>query len=383
MPVITTQEALRDFCGALSACEYITVDTEFLRDKTYYPILCLVQMAGPGVDARAIDPIDTDLDWTPVYDILNNKKILKIFHAARQDIEIFYHMTGQIPAPIFDTQVAAMVCGYGDAISYHALVKDITEISLEKSAQFTDWSRRPLAEKQISYALDDVIHLLDVYTHLQKQLNKRRRAPWLEEEMKILTSKSTYDNAPEDAWRRIRIRTDKRKVLAILQAVAAWREEEAKQRDVPRNRVLKDETLVDIALYGPEKQESLMRIRNFPNDLVRGKIGREILKCVKEASQSPKEDWPKLKKSFVLPKDDNATLEMLRVLLRINCIEADVSAKLVASKEDLQRLADNPKADVPAQQGWRYTVFGKDAKKMMKGKLALTLHDKDIKKITL
>jgi ribonuclease D len=381
--IIQTQTQLDAFCAALSACPYIAVDTEFLRDKTYFPKLCLLQMAGPGVDAAGVDPLIPGLDWTPVRLLMANDSVLKVFHAARQDLEIFYQLYNVLPKPIYDTQVAAMVCGFGDQVAYNALVRELTGRELEKNAQFTDWARRPLSEKQIRYALDDVIYLREVYEKLHARLLKQGREHWVFEEMEILTSPATYQSAPENAWRRIKIRSDRSDVLAVLRGLAAWREEEAVRRDVPRGRILKDETLADIALFKPRDDDALAQIRSLPSDLARGKTGKQILEIVNAALSAPRESWPQMPRKEAFPKNATGTLEMLKMLLRINCAEEDVAAKLVADSEDLEALAVETQPDIPALHGWRYKVFGRDALDLKAGKIALRLEKGRVRKVAV
>ena len=379
--IIQTQEQLNQLCADLSKASYLAIDTEFLRDKTYFPRLCLLQMAGPTVEAAAIDPFIEGLDWSPVRDLMANKNVLKVFHAARQDLEIFYHLYKVLPTPIYDTQVAAMVCGFGDQVAYNALVRDLTGQELEKNAQFTDWSRRPLSPKQIRYALDDVVYLRDVYEKLHERLIKQGREQWVFEEMEILNSPRTYQNPPEESWKRIKVRSDKADVLMALKALAAWREQEAVRRDVPRSRVLKDETIADIAMYKPRDDDSLQQIRSLPPDIARGKIGKQVLEIVNAALDSPREGWPKVERKEPFPKQAAGTLEMLKMLLRINCSEADVAPKLVADSEDLEELAVEAKPDIAAMHGWRFEVFGKDALDLKSGKIALRLEKGRVTKI--
>ena len=381
--IVKTQAQMNDFCAALAACPYITVDTEFLRDKTFFPRLCLLQMAGPGVDAGAVDPFVEGLDWTPVRLLMANESILKVFHAARQDLEIFYQLYNVLPRPVYDTQVAAMVCGFGDQVAYNALVRELTGYELEKNAQFTDWSRRPLSERQMRYALDDVIYLRDVYEKLHARLIAQGREHWVFEEMEFLTSPATYENPPENAWKRIKIRSDKPEILAVLKALAAWRESEAVRKDVPRGRILKDETLADIAMFKPRDEDALLQIRSLPNDLARGKTGKQILELVSAALSSPRETWPKAERRDALPKGAQGTLEMLKMLLRINSAQKDVAAKLVADTDDLERLAVEERPDIPALQGWRFDVFGRDALDMKAGKIALRLERGKVRKTAL
>lgn len=381
--IIKTQDQLNALCAALSRCPYVTLDTEFLRDKTYYPKLCLLQMAGPEVDAAALDPFVEGLDWTPVKELMANKNVLKVFHAARQDLEIFWNLYGVLPTPLFDTQVAAMVCGFGDQIAYNGLVRELTGHELEKSSQFTDWSRRPLSPKQIKYALDDVIYLRDVYEKLSTRLKVQGREEWVFEEMEILNSPATYQTNPKDAWMRIKVRSDKPDVLMILKMLASWREEQAMTRDVPRGRILKDETLADIAMFKPRSEEDLLQIRSLPSDVARGKIGKQILDLAHAALSTPKSEWPKSIRKDAFPKSAAATLEMLKMLLRINAGEADVAPKLIASSDELEIIAAEENPRVPTMSGWRYDLFGKDAMDLKAGKIALSLYKGQIKKTIL
>jgi ribonuclease D len=381
--IITKQAQLDDFCAALAKGPYLAIDTEFLRDKTYFPRLCLLQMAGPDVDAAAVDPLTPGLDWEPVRELMANANVLKVFHAARQDLEIFWHLYKVLPTPIYDTQVAAMVCGFGDQVAYNALVRELVGHELEKNAQFTDWSHRPLSERQMRYALDDVIYLREAYEKLHARLVKLGREQWVFEEMEILKSPRTYQNPPEEAWKRIKVRSDKPDVLAILRALAAWREEQAVSRDVPRSRILKDETLADVAMYKPRDVESLLQVRSFPSDLAKGKIGRQVLEIVDRTLKSPRENWPKVARREQFPKNAQGTLEMLKMLLRINCAEEDVAGKLVADTCDLEKLAVEPNPDIPAMQGWRFDMFGKDAVDLKAGRIALRLEKGRVKKVAV
>jgi len=381
--IIQNQTELNDFCAALAKGPYLAIDTEFLRDKTYFPKLCLLQMAGPDVEAKGIDPLIDGLDWEPVRALMANENVLKVFHAARQDLEIFYHLYQVLPTPIYDTQVAAMVCGFGDQVAYNALVRELTGKELEKNAQFTDWSRRPLSPKQIRYALDDVVYLREVYEKLHARLSKQGREQWVFEEMEILKSPRTYLTPPMEAWKRIKVRSDKPDVLAVLRALAAWREEQAVSRDVPRSRVLKDETLADIAMYKPRDLDSLLQVRSLQSDLAKGKIGKMVLDIINATLDSPKDDWPRQPRKDQFPKSAQGTLEMLKMLLRINCAEEDVAAKLVASSEDLEAIAAEKQPDVAAMHGWRFEVFGKDALDLKDGKIALCLEKGRVKKVAV
>jgi len=380
MSMITKTDDLAALCKTLAAQPFLTIDTEFLRDKTYYPKLCLVQLAGPGVDAVAVDPLVETLDLQPLVDLVENEKILKVFHAARQDLVIFYHLSGKIPHPIFDTQVAAMVCGYGDQIGYNNIVQDICGVGIDKGAQFTDWSRRPLSGKQMSYALDDVIHLRDVYLHLAAELENRGRTGWVYEEMEILRSPSTYENHPEDAWQRIKIKSAKPKAMAVLKEIAAWREREAQRRDIPRARVLRDETLADIATHQPANEKDLKSSRNISADLAGGKYGIQMLEAVRKGLELPAGQSPQPQKKPYFPSEMTPVLEMLKMLLRIQASEHQVAAKLIAGNGDLEALVMDDEANIPALKGWRYDVFGKEALALKQGQIALSLENNRIHK---
>lgn len=370
--IVTERSRLEDLCRRLAKEPFFTIDTEFLRDKTYYPQLCLVQVAAPDGDPVAIDPL-ADLDLEPLYGLVADSRVLKVFHAARQDLEIFFNVTGAVPHPIFDTQVAAMVCGFGESIGYNNLVHDICGERLDKGAQFTDWSRRPLSSKQISYALDDVTYLRDVYRHLSGMLDKEGRASWLEQEMDVLTSASTYENDPENAWRRIKIRTEKPKVLSVLREIAAWREREAQHRDVPRSRVMRDDAIADLAVHAPKTVEELMHIRGMPKDMAHGRLGRQILDAVNKGLAVPPAQMPRPDVRRRFPSDLVPVLEMLKMLLRIQCSEHNVAPKLVAGSEDLEALALDDSPDIHAMKGWRYEVFGREALALKAGKITLGL----------
>lgn len=371
--IITKQKELDDICDQLSRGPYITIDTEFLRDRTFYPKLCLLQMAGPDTEAIAVDPIAHDLDWGSLNALLQNEDVLKVFHAARQDLEIFFYLNNTIPHPIFDTQVAAMVCGYGDSIAYNRLVENITGHKLAKNAQFTDWSRRPLSKKQLKYALDDVTYLREVYETLSQSLKKQNREHWLKQEMDILTSAETYDMPIDDMWKRIKIRSDKPEVIAILKELASWRETQAREKDLPRGRIIKDDTLADIAVYMPKDIEGLRRIRSLPKDIATGKTGKTLLELVAKARALPKDQWPTVKRKPPFPKEAVPILEMLKLLLKINCAEEDVAPKLVGNTGDLEEIATSESPDNVLMKGWRFELFGKDALALKEGKLSLGL----------
>ncbi len=369
--IISTQSALVALCDDLAKHPFITVDTEFLRDKTYYPGLCLVQVAPPQGDAVAIDPLAADLDLGPLFDLMANENVLKVFHAARQDLEIFVNLTGKVPYPVFDTQVAAMVLGFGDQIGYLNLVQDICKQKLDKGAQFTDWARRPLTERQLLYALDDVIWLREVYRHLDRQLTERGRTGWVFEEMGILIAPETYQNPPEDAWQRLKLRTDKPQAVAVLMEVARWRESEAQRRNVPRGRILRDETLLEIAVHAPHNVEELKHIRGLGEEVARGRVGQAILHAIESGLRMPKDKIPQQERKRPLPQSLGPIVEMLKLLLRIVASENDVAGRLIASPDDIEEIARSDDADVPAMKGWRFDVFGREALELKHGKVAL------------
>ncbi len=369
MTLVTDTDTLAAVCQRIAAEPYVAIDTEFLRDKTYYSRLCLVQLAGRE-DVVAVDTLAPEIDLSPLYDLLANPAVLKVFHAARQDVEIFVQLMDRVPAPMFDTQIAAMVCGFGDAVSYDRLVRALTGASIDKTSRFTDWSHRPLTQHQIDYALADVIHLRPAYERLAKRLDKTGRSAWLDEEMAVLTDVSTYRVEPTDAWRRLKTRTTKPKFLAVLRELAAWRETEAQTRDIPRNRVLRDDALVDIAAHAPTTGDELSRSRSFNRDSANGKTGRAILDAVTRALESPKDTWPKVQDQRDKPQGRQPVAELLRVLLKVQCEAHDVAPKLVASADDLDAIAADDDADVPAMKGWRREVFGDAALGVKHGRLA-------------
>jgi ribonuclease D len=368
---ITTTEDLAAACERMARHPFVTVDTEFLRETTYYPLLCVAQMASPD-EAVVIDALADGIDLAPFYALMANETVTKVFHAARQDIEIVWHAAKLIPHPVFDTQVAAMVLGYGDSISYDQLVQRITGDRLDKSNRFTDWSRRPLYPAQIAYAVSDVTHLRDVYLALSADLHRRGRAEWVGEEMEILTSPDTYRASPEQAWERLKTRVRKPKELAVLIEVAAWREREAQSRDVPRGRVLKDEVIGDIATQAPTTTERLAGLRSLPKGFERSKWGQEILDAVKRGLARDPKALPQLDRPRPTA-NGTATVELLKVLLRMMAERHGVAAKIIATVDDLERIAADDHADVRALRGWRREMFGERALALKHGKLALAI----------
>lgn len=379
---ITTTDDLAQFCAALAGATYVTVDTEFMRETTYWPKVCLIQLAGPE-DARVIDPLAEGLSLEPLFTLLRNPQVLKVFHAARQDLEIFTKLMGQVPAPLFDTQVAAMVCGFGDQVSYEQLASKLAGAQIDKSSRFTDWARRPLTEKQIRYALSDVTHLRKIYDKLSARLQKTGRADWLSEEMAVLADPATYELPPENAWRRLKPRTTKGEYLAVLQAAAAWREVEARNRDIPRQRILRDESLMEIAAHPPKSPEDLERMRGLSKGFAEGKMGQGLLAAIAAKLAAPKETWPVLEREPELPRGIGPLVELLKVLLKMKCDDHDVAQKLVASSADLDKIAADDNADIPALHGWRREVFGEDALRLKHGDLALAAEKGRIKLVRL
>jgi ribonuclease D len=377
MTWIADSATLADFCRRIAPSAYVTVDTEFMRERTYWAQLCLIQVASPD-EAAAIDALAPGLDLTPLLRLLDDPRVLKVFHAARQDLEIFHHMTGRVPTPLFDTQVAAMVCGFGDAVSYETLATQLAAARIDKSARFTDWAQRPLSERQIAYALADVTHLRKVYLALAKRLTASDRAGWLHEEMATLLDPATYRMDPETAWRRLKPRNPKARLLAVLKEVAAWREREAQRRDVPRNRVVRDETIMDIAGHAPASIDELARMRGFSKGFAEGRLGEELLEAVRRGLALPEAEIPALPPSVDLPPGLGPVVELLKVLLKMKCDEHDVAQKLVATTADLERIAADDQADVQALHGWRREVFGNAALAMKRGELALTLRGRKI-----
>ena len=373
MELITTTDELAAVCSRMAKHPFVTVDTEFLRETTYYPLLCVAQMASPA-EAVVIDALATGIDLAPFFALMANEKVVKVFHAARQDIEIVWNMAKTIPHPIVDTQVAAMVLGYGDSISYDQLVQRITGDTLDKSHRFTDWTRRPLSDAQIAYAVSDVTHLRDVYLKLATDLEKQARSNWVEAEMDVLTSPETYRADPERAWERLKSRVRKPKELAILIEVAAWREREAQTRDVPRGRVIKDEVIGDIAVQAPTTIERLGHLRSLPKGFERSRWGEQIIDAVKRGIERDYKTLPRLDR-FRPAANGAAIVELLKVLLRMTAERHGVAAKVIATVDDLDRIAADDEADVPAMKGWRRELFGDKALALKHGRLALAIDE--------
>jgi ribonuclease D len=372
MTPITTTAELAVFCDKLKGQPFVAVDTEFMRETTYWPKLCLIQAAGPNAHA-VIDPLAEDIDLEPFLDILRDEKILKVFHAARQDVEIFNNLKA-MPKPLFDTQVAGMAAGFGEQIAYDALVRQMLKIELDKSSRFTDWARRPLSDSQLTYALADVTHLADLYPKLRERLEKEGRLAWVTDEMAGLTDPANYDVEPENAWKRLRPRRHTAKYLAVYRAVAAWRERTAQLRDQPRGRILKDEAIDEIATQAPTDAEALDRLRSVPKGFSGSRFGPDLLTAVREALKDPEAYAPVIERNKQPPSPAaGAVVELLKVLLKARAEEAGVASKLIATVADLEQIANDDQAPTPALKGWRREAFGEDALKLKRGELALVL----------
>ncbi|AXI54957.1 Ribonuclease D (plasmid) [Pseudoseohaeicola sp. NH-UV-7] len=385
MKTLTTTQELADFCAQARTHPYVALDTEFLRERTYYSKLCLIQMAMPGTDdsnAVLVDPLAGDMSLEPLYDLFRDTSVVKVFHAARQDLEIFWVDAQVFPEPLFDTQVAAMVCGFGEQVGYETLVRKIANKPVDKTSRFTDWSRRPLSDAQKTYALADVTHLRQIYEFLAAKLEETGRARWVAEELQILTNPDTYDIAPVEAWRRIRTRTNSPRFLAIVRELAAFRESYAQSRDIPRSRVYKDDALVELASTKPKTMEDLGRSRLLLREARRGDIADGILAAVAAGLACPQDGLPEPDRSREKLQVNPALADLLRVLLKAKTESAGVAAKLIAPSADLDAIAAGLR-DVPALTGWRNEVFGEDALRLCDGKIALTAKGSAIKIVPL
>lgn len=373
MKTLTTTQELAEFCSAAAKHPYVTVDTEFLRERTYYSKLCLIQIAYPGEgdeNAVLVDPLSAEMSLDPLYELFLNDSVLKVFHAARQDLEIFFVDAGIIPKPLFDTQVAAMVCGFGDQVGYETLVRKVAKESLDKSSRFTDWSRRPLSDAQKTYALADVTHLRVIYEKLAAKLARNKRAHWVEEELEILTNPETYIMRPQEAWKRVKTRTNSARVLGIVRELAEFREAFAQSNNIPRNRVFKDDALIELASTKPQSIDDLQRSRLLLREARKGDIANGILAAVSKATALQPEQLPSVEKKEDTPDANPALCEMLRVLLKAKTEHLGVAAKLVASAADLDAMAAGDR-DLDMLRGWRSEVFGDEAKRLCQGEIGL------------
>lgn len=380
MTLITTTKDLKSICTRLKKSTFVTVDTEFIREKTYWPKLCLIQVCGDDDVPYAIDPLAEGMDLKPFYELMQNKKVLKVFHACRQDLEIFFNETGKLPTPVFDTQIAAMVCGFGEQVSYEVLVNTLARKKIDKSSRFTDWALRPLTAKQLKYALADVTHLRKIYTKMIDQLEKMGRTSWIRDEMKGLMNKGLYLTKPEDAWQRIRIPNHKPRTLCILREIAAWREQLAQDVNVPRGRILKDEALAEIATHPPAHTEALNKIRNVHQGFGNSERGKSLLEAVKRGVEADEKKCPKWEPRPTFPPGIAPTIELLRVLLKLKCENEQVAPKLLCTAADLEMIAAFGKeSKVPAMSGWRFKIFGKEALALREGKVAIAVENSKLK----
>ncbi len=385
MKTLTTTQELADFCSAAAAFPYVTVDTEFLRERTYYSKLCLVQLAVPSEDedsAVLVDPLADGISLEPLYELFRNEGVVKVFHAARQDLEIFWVDAHVFPTPLFDTQVAAMVCGFGEQVGYETLVRKICKQGVDKTSRFTDWSRRPLTDAQKTYALADVTHLRKIYEHLAADLEKTKRSHWVSEELRILTQPGTYDIRPEDAWKRVKTRTNSAKFLAVVRELAQFRESHAQDNNIPRNRVFKDDALIELASTKPKTPSDLGGSRLLLREARKGAIAEGILAAVKKGVNCPPEQLPKVDTSRDKLKVNPALADLLRVLLKSKTESSGVAAKLIATSAELDQIAAGERG-LPSMTGWRFEVFGEDALKLCEGKIALAAKGQNVKVVPL
>ena len=385
MKIITKNSELEEFCVQAANSEYITIDTEFLRERTYFSKLCLIQLAVPGDEndsAVLVDNLANKLDLSPIYKLFQNENVVKVFHAARQDLEIFYLDSGIFPYPLFDTQIAAMVCGFGDQVAYETLVKQVAKQTLDKSSRFTDWSRRPLTEAQKKYALADVTHLRIIYEFLSQKLQKTNRLTWVEEEIKILISPETYNFDPKNSWKRIKTKSNSRRFLGIVAALAEFREKFAQTKNIPRNRVIKDDALLELASNKPKNLDDLSKSRLLLREARKGELASGLLNAIEKGINTPEADLPekldKTDKSIV----NSALADLLRVLLKSCSESAGVASKLIASASDLDSLAAGDRS-LATLQGWRLEVFGKSALDLCNGKIGLSVKGKKVTTIEL
>ena len=370
---ITNTEDLKALCDRLAEYDHIAIDTEFMRETTYYSKICLIQVASKD-EAAAIDPLSDDLDLSPLFDLLQNQDVMKVFHAGRQDLEILVKMTGALPHPSYDSQIAAMVCGYGDQVGYDKLVKGFLDINIDKGPRFTDWSQRPLTEKQISYALNDVIYLEQIYPMMSERIAQAQRSHWLDEEMSVLSDLSIYQVKPDDAWKKIKHKGGKPAILNRIKMLASWREKEAQNRDIPKTRLIKDDTLVAIAMTNPSNPNALGKVRGFPGG-AGGKLIPNIMKVLKAAEDTPKDDWPQLPEEPAR-RPSPAILDLLRVLLKHVADHEGIATRLIANADDLDHIALGQTDGIKAMHGWRYEIFGQHAEAIKAGKLGLAVKGK-------
>ena len=385
MKTITKSSELKDFCDRATNEKYITIDTEFLRERTYFSKLCLVQLAIPGDEdenAVIVDTLVKNLDLAPLYEIFQNQNIVKVFHAARQDLEIFYLASGIFPYPLFDTQIAAMVCGFGDQVAYETLVRQLAKQTLDKSSRFTDWSRRPLTDAQKKYALADVTHLRVIYEILSEKLLKTGRLNWVEEELKNLISSETYDVNPKNSWRRLKTKSNSRRFLGLVASLAEFRENFAQSKNIPRNRVIKDDALLELASNKPKNLDELSRSRLLLREARQGEIASGLLTAIKKGLEIPDSELPEKLLKSDKGNVNSALADLLRVLLKACSENTGVASKLIASASDLDALAAGDR-NIVALNGWRFEVFGKSALELCDGKIGLSVAGSKVKTFQL
>ena len=375
MKIITTTNELARLCKTLSTDTYVTVDTEFMREHTFWPILCLIQVAGTSEEA-VIDPMADGIDLAPFHQLMANNAVLKVFHAARQDVEIFVEATGTTPTPIFDTQIAAMVCGFGDQVGYEALVRKLAGQQIDKSSRFTDWGRRPLSDKQLTYALSDVTHLRVVYEKLRDMLTENGRTPWLAEEMDVIASADTYISKPDDAWKRLKFRPRNVRQMGVAVALARWREERAQSKNMPRNRIIKDDAISELATQAPRDKAGLSKLRGLPRGLADGGLGDEILRAIEAGLATPRDKLPSLERSkSPQPEGASAIADILKLGLKVVCERENIAPRLIANAADIEEFAGNGGDHLQMMRGWRHDLFGEVAQGLKAGKLAIGIRD--------
>lgn len=374
MELIKDSSELKQLCNEFSKSRYVTVDTEFIRETTFWPKLCLIQLAMPGKEAL-IDPLADGLDLSPFYALMTNRDVIKVMHGCRQDIEIFYYLAKIIPEPLADTQVMGMVCGFGDAAGYETLVRKVANTGIDKGSRFTDWSMRPLSDKQTAYALADVTHLRDIFEKLEATVNESGRQSWLAEEMAILTNPETHEQKPENAWKRLRFQDKRARVMGVITEVSAWREIQAQKRNIPRNRILKDDAIREIALQGPKDETALDKLRGVPNGFIRSRNAAGLMDAIRKGQKANKEDLPPLPAPVDNRPGIGPLVELLKVLLKHVCETHGVAPKLIANVADLERIASDDAPAVKALGGWRREVFGDSAMALKNGKLAIGCRD--------
>ena len=378
MELIKTNKELKEACKKLNKAKFITIDTEFIREKTYWSQLCLIQVCS-GESEFIIDPLEEDIDLKPFIKLLNKKSILKVFHSGRQDIEIFFKISGKIPSPIFDTQIAAMVCGFGDSVGYEKLVDKLLRKKIDKSSRFSNWAKRPLTNKQLNYAIGDVTHLFEIYPILNDALKEKKRTRWLDEELKILTSENTYNTDPELAYKRLKIRGYDLKTRGVTFQLAKWREERAQNNNLPRGRVIRDDIIYELSSMKPKSVNEIMGLRSFSNGLrLKENVINEIQEQILIGLSLKEENLPKLPEKRKLPHGTNSRVSLLKILLNSISEENEVAQKLIASTQDLEDLIADDSADIKTLKGWRYDLFGKKALDFKNGKVAITMEENNV-----